>query len=175
MQVPEAKPAFEWILDGPVQKVSPQRRHALLQVAIGEVLRTWARGRGEVGSEWRFRVQPPAGVIRPLVPDLAYLSYERMGNRSDAELEAPLLAPNLAVEILSPDDRRALLDAKIAVYLAAGTEAVVVVDPDHRSFELHDRTGVRTFVEGESLAHPAFPKLVLVLSELFDALRRPGA
>ena len=173
MHVPEAQPAFEWILGAPVQKVSPQRRHALLQAALGEALRAWARGRGEVGTEWRFRIAPPGEVIRPLVPDVAYLAYDRMKDLSDSELEAPLLAPNLAVEILSPQDRRVLLDAKIAVYLAAGTDAVFVVDPLRRTLELHDGSTVRRFLKRGIVSHPSFPGLTIDLTDLFAVLQRP--
>ena len=57
--LPETKPALEWILGRAVQKVSPKRRHSLLQVWWSTRLTDWARGRGEVGSEWRFRIAPP--------------------------------------------------------------------------------------------------------------------
>ena len=57
--LPEAKPALEWIGGRAVQKVSPKRRHAILQLSIGGALKAWARGRGEAGSEWRFRLAPP--------------------------------------------------------------------------------------------------------------------
>ena len=133
----------------------------------------WARGRGEVGTEWCFRLQPPAEVIRPLVPDVAYFAYDRMENLSDSELEAPLLAPNLAVEILSPDDQRVFLEAKIAVYLAAGTDAFFVVDPLRRTLELHDPRSVQHFVERGIVSHPSFPELRLDLSDLFAVLQRP--
>jgi Uma2 family endonuclease len=123
ISLPERKPALEWILGRAVQKVSPQRPHALLQAELSRRLTEWARGRGEVGSEWRFRIAPPGEAIRPLVPDLAYLSYERMGNATDEELRAPLVAPDVAVEIRSPDDRDVFLDHKISVYLAAGHRA----------------------------------------------------
>ena len=98
MVVPEGKPAFEWILGRPVQKVSPKRRHSLLQAEFVMRLRPWADGRGEIGTEWRFRLEPPGEDMRPFVPDVAYLSYERMGERTDAELETPLLAPNAAID-----------------------------------------------------------------------------
>ena len=34
------------------------------------LLRLWADGRGEVGTEWCFRLEPPGEDIRPLVPDV---------------------------------------------------------------------------------------------------------
>jgi hypothetical protein len=69
--LPETEPETEWILGRAVQKVSPFRTHARLQLTLGAALLAWAEGRGEVGSEWRFRVAPPGEVRRPLVPDVA--------------------------------------------------------------------------------------------------------
>jgi Uma2 family endonuclease len=173
MVVPEGKPAFEWILGRPVQKVSPKRRHSLLQAEFVMRLRPWADGRGEIGTEWRFRLEPPGEDIRPFVPDVAYLSYERMGERTDAELETPLLAPNAAIEILSPDDRRLHIDHKIAVYLAAGTDVVVLVDPIGRTIETFDRDGHERFVEGEHFAHPALLGFSFACYDVFAVLNRP--
>jgi Uma2 family endonuclease len=171
--LPETKPALEWIRGHAVQKVSPKRRHALLQGELAGRLINWARGRGEVGTEWRFRIAPPGEEIRPLVPDVAYLSYERMGDASDDELEAPLIPPNAAFEVRSPDDRPAHIDHKIEVYLAAGTDAVFIIDPIERTIIAHDESGRRVLQAHDTLTHPALPGFQLPLSELFDVLRRP--
>jgi Uma2 family endonuclease len=175
MVVPEGKPAYEWILGRPVQKVSPKRRHALLQAALLRLLSTWAHGRGEVGPEWRFRLEPPGEDIRPLVPDVAYLSYARMGSRTDDELEAPLLAPDAAVEIRSPDDRQAHIDHKIAVYLAAGTDVVILVDPLARTIDTFDLDGTRRFREGDVFTHATLPGLIFPVAQAFAVLGRPPA
>lgn len=173
MVVPEGKPAYEWILGRPVQKVSPKRRHSLLQAKFVMLLHPWAAGRGEIGTEWRFRLEPPGEDIRPLVPDVAYLSYERMGERTDNDLETPLLAPNVAVEIRSPDDRQLHIDHKIEVYLAAGTDAVILVDPLDRTIETFDRFEHAMFREGERFSHRALPGLNFAVSDAFAILNRP--
>jgi Uma2 family endonuclease len=173
MVVSEGKPAFEWILGRPVQKVSSKRRHSLLQAEFVMRLRPWVDGRGEIGTEWRFRLEPPGEDIRPFVPDVAYLSYERMGERTDVELETPLLAPNAAIEIRSPEDRQLHIDHKIAVYLAAGTDVVVLVDPIGRTIETFDRDGHERFVEGEYFAHLALPGLTFACYQVFAVLNRP--
>jgi Uma2 family endonuclease len=46
-------------------------------------------------------------------------------------------APDLAVEVLSPDDRPGRRNAKIQAYLAAGTRLVWVVDPDNSTVVAH--------------------------------------
>jgi Uma2 family endonuclease len=132
----------------------------------------WAAGRGEVGPEWRFRVAPPGEVRRPLVPDVAYVSNERLRALTDEELETPPLAPDVAVEILSPDDRRPDVDDKVAVYLRAGSSLVIVVDPQQRAVELHDAAKTVRLDETRTIEHWALPEFAYPVRELFGVLRR---
>jgi Uma2 family endonuclease len=171
--LPETKPETEWVRGRPLQKVSPQRKHSLLQGVLTTQLGRWAAGRGETGPEWRFRVAPPGEVRRPLVPDVAYVSNERLRPLSDEELEIPPLAPDVAVEILSPDDRRVDVDSKIDVYLRAGSSLVIVVDPQRRIVELHDRDKTLELDENDAIEHPALPGFRYLVTDLFAVLRRP--
>ncbi len=168
--VPETKPATEWILGRAVQKVSAGRTHSLLQGWWTEHLRPWARGRGLTGPEWRFRVAPPRELLRPLVPDVAYISYKRLGDAEGEELESPLVAPNVAVEILSPGDKAAYVWHKVELYLKTGAEAVLVVDPDPRTLTVYDERGVRTLTEGDTFAHEALPGFTFALHDMFAEL-----
>jgi Uma2 family endonuclease len=170
--LPETEPETEWILGRAVQKVSPFRTHALLQLALGGALRGWADGRGEVGSEWRFRPAPAGEIRRPLVPDVSYVSDARLAGLEGRDLEAPPFSPDVAVEILSPDDRARDVEHKIAVYLATGASLVIVVDPRDRSVRLHDGSGVRVLRGDDVIAHAALPGFSLALPALFAPLER---
>jgi Uma2 family endonuclease len=170
--LPETKPETEWVRGRPLQKMSPQRTHSRLQAALTMRLDRWAVGRGEVGPEWRFRVAPPGEVRRPLVPDVAYVSNNRLRPLSDEELEIPPLAPDVAVEILSPDDRRADVDDKIDVYLRAGSSLVIVVDPQQHVVELHDGAETVRLDETGVIEHWALPEFAYPVRELFAVLRR---
>ena len=171
--LPKTKPETEWILGHAVQKVSPFRTHARLQLTLGAALLAWADGRGEVGSEWRFRVAPPGEVRRPLVPDLAYVSNARLIGLRGRDLEVPPFAPDVAIEVLSPDDVLQHVAHKISVYLASGSELVIVVDPHDRSVRLHDRNGVRVLHGDEVLQHGALPGFALALPALFRVIDPP--
>lgn len=171
--LPETKPETEWILGRAVQKVSPRRTHAKLQTMLGAKLMHWAEGRGEVGTEWRFRIAPPGEIRRPLVPDVAYVSNERLRGLDDTDVELPPFAPDVAIEILSPGDRSRYVEHKIGVYLAGGSSLVIVIDPAEGRATLHDAGGVRRLGAGEVLAHPALPGFALPLAELFAAADRP--
>jgi len=171
--LPETKPETEWVRGRALQKVSPTYDHSRLQLTIGARLSDWARRerRGRVGSEWRFRVAPPGAHVRPLVPDVAYLSYEALA--ADAprdEVQVPLGTPTVAVEILSPDDRRADVDDKVAVYLAAGTAAVFIVDPQRRTVVIRDGDGERLMRGSDAVVHPALPGFAETVASIFAEL-----
>lgn len=173
--LPETKPETEWVRGRALQKVSPTYDHARLQLLLGAALGSWADGggHGRVGPEWRFRVAPPGEVVRPLVPDVAFLSYADLPAETPREqVQVPLGAPTVAVEILLPDDRTPDVAHKIATYRAAGTKAVLIVDPHAETIAVHDAGGVRVLRAGAALAHPALPGFALDVGELFARARR---
>jgi Uma2 family endonuclease len=171
IEVPEGKPAFEWVRGRALQKVSPSRRHGLLQLAFGTVLTDWAGDRGTVVSEWRCYVSPAGEVPRPLVPDVAYIAADRLCALPEESREYPPLAPDIVVEILSPDDRAVDVDHKCAVYLAAGTKLILIVDPLGRTMRaLTPGAEPRAYSETETFTSPEFPNLTIDLSPIFRRL-----
>ncbi len=172
--LPITEPETEWVRGRALQKMSPARDHARLQAALIVALAPWAARRGEVGPEWRFRVEPPGEARRPLVPDVAFVSFERLEGLTLDEIQAPSLAPTVAIEILSPGDRAADVMAKVDVYLRAGTSLVVIIDGPHRTLRLYDAARGVVELHGDAVfAHEALPGFALPLRELFGALEWP--
>jgi Uma2 family endonuclease len=165
--VPDTEPETEWILGEAVKKVSPRRRHAVLQLALASLLRSWARGRGIVGTEWRFRITPPGERPRPLVPDVAYLSNERKAGLTGELLEVPFVAPDIVIEVLSPDDRAERVASKRDTYLASGVRLVLIVDPDARTIDACEASAQTTYAGGSTFASPHFPGFVIDVTALF--------
>ena len=168
--LPETKPETEWVRGRALQKMSPKLNHSLLQGALTAAFRQWAVGRGKAGPELRFRVAPPGEMRRPLVPDVAYISRERLHGLSGEDLQSPPLAPDVAIEILSPGDRRIDVDDKIDVYLRGGSSLVIVVDPESRIVELHDPSRVGRLDERHAIEHPVIAGFSYPVAELFDEL-----
>ncbi|MBV8371342.1 MAG: Uma2 family endonuclease [Candidatus Eremiobacteraeota bacterium] len=169
--LPETKPETEWLRGRAVRKMSPRWVHAALQGWWLLRLSAWADGRGRVGTEWRFRVSPPDEDIRPLVPDVSYLSYERAGALTEAELQTPLVPPTAAIEIRSPGDSLADIEDKAATLMRAGTDVVIVVNPRTRTVTAWDREKRHIFSRGESFQHVALPGFTFELDEMFEAAR----
>src|SRR5688572_5220657 len=53
------------------------------------------------------------------------------------------IAPDLAVEVISPNDLATEIDEKIAEYLAAGVRLVWVVNPQMKSVRIHRPTDAK--------------------------------
>ncbi len=63
---------------------------------------------------------------RVVKPDIAFVSTERL---SDDKLKGFSVAPDLAVEIVSPSDKQYDVTEKALAYLKAGTRLVWVIEP----------------------------------------------
>lgn len=79
----------------------------------------------------------PAKIRRPDA------SFIRAGRLSLDELEHGYLrvAPDLAVEVVSPNDKAYELDEKIEEYLAAGVRLIWVVNPEQKIVSIHRLDG----------------------------------
>jgi len=171
--LPETKPATEWVNGRALQKVSPQRRHALAQSVFIASLYAWAirEGSGRVGIEWEFRIAPPGEVRRPLVPDVAYLSYNRVAYTSENDADIPRVAPDVVVEVLSPGDRPADVEEKVRVYLAAGTKVVFLVDTEAQEVTVRTVGGSRLLSKAEEIRDEALPGFSMPVKVLFEEPR----
>ena len=171
--LPEAKPALEWVRGRALQKLSPQRKHALAQSRFVSALDAWAEANacGTVGTEWEFRLQPPGEVRRPLVPDVAYISFERLPFDEGPATDIPPVAPDAVVEVLSPGDHREDVDDKLRVYLACGALVVFLVDTKSRTVYAHDLDEVTVFHATDLIVHPALPDFSMLASRLFEPIR----
>jgi Uma2 family endonuclease len=85
-----------------------------------------------------------------LCPDVAFVASERLAALVIGQ-PFPELAPDLAVEVLSPGDRRAAVQAKVGEYLAAGVRAVWVLDPATRTVGVHPPGSVEQLLAADDV------------------------
>ena len=78
-----------------------------------------------------------------------FYSLAWMPRIPDEYFESP---PDLAIEVISPDDRRELIGDKLRDYLAAGVRLVWLVDPESRTVMVYtgNTRGVE-YVETDTL------------------------
>jgi Uma2 family endonuclease len=176
LPIPQTKPASEFIDGLLVQKMSPYGLHARVQRIVAAALGDWAdeKGRGRVGTEWDFDLAPPGERSNRLVPDVAYLSYERVGYEDDAGAQVPTVAPNVVVEVLSQGQMWENQERRVDIFIACGTELVVLVDPREETAWLADRCRTWELHRGDAIEHPALPGFSLALARCFDKVPPGG-
>lgn len=81
-------------------------------------------------AETGFQISSNPDTVR--APDVAFVRRERVEAAGEIEGYWPG-APDLAVEVVSPNDRFAEVEEKVADWLAAGTRMVLVVNPRGRT------------------------------------------
>jgi Uma2 family endonuclease len=170
--LPEAKPALEWVNGRVLQKVSPRRKHSLAQMRFAAALDAWARKNacGRVGTEWEFRLQPPGEPRRPLVPDVAYLSFARVPRSDGRGADIPTVAPDAIVEVLSRGERRSDREDKLRVYFACGTVVAFLVDTEGEFVAARDKDGIKVFRRRSTLTYKTLCGFTLPVRMLFEEI-----
>jgi Uma2 family endonuclease len=82
-----------------------------------------------------------------LAPDVAFDRADRLPPSESRGFYRG--APDLAIEVLSPDDRPSDVSSKVRDYRAAGAPMVVTIDPDARTVTIH-RPGVAAEILDEA-------------------------
>ena len=102
-----------------------------------------------------------------LAPDVAFVRAERLGTASNGYRRG---VPDLAVEIVSPNDRYTEVDEKVASWLDHGTRMVVVVNPRRRALAVHrSAVAVRQLtIEDRLDGEDVVPGWSLSVRDLFD-------
>lgn len=119
------------LIDGEMVEMSPSADEpSSIGATITGMLWSFARPRrlGRVyNAEGGFVLFSDRETV--LAPDVAFVRAERMP-RGEARKHFARLAPDLAVEVLSPSDRASEVLVKVQMYQESGVRLVWIVDPD---------------------------------------------
>ncbi|MFZ1937400.1 MAG: Uma2 family endonuclease [Thermoguttaceae bacterium] len=117
------------LLRGELIMMSPAgSEHGMIVAEIAGILRDFVKPRAlgvVLGAETGFRVSSNPDTV--LAPDVAFVRVDRVGDGLPKGFFPG--APDLAVEVLSPNDRAGEMFAKVQAWLNAGCASVWVVDP----------------------------------------------
>ncbi len=126
------------LIRGELHRMAPAGgEHASIEMTIGAMLWTHARARnaGTVfGSDAGFVLARNPDTL--LSPDVAFVRAERLPPK-DRQIGFLELAPDLAVEVVSPSDRPSEVTEKVRIYLSAGVSMVLVVEPQPKTVTIH--------------------------------------
>lgn len=152
-----------------VREPAPGPRHG--QVAVRLLVTVWnfvdRNDLGLVFVDTAFTLASDDGIVR--VPDVAFVSSGRVPADGLTD-RFWVLAPDLAVEVVSPSNRMSEMQQKVTDYLDAGTRVVWIVDPsEHTVTTYRSRSKIR-ILEGEDVldGEDVLPGLRIQVSELFD-------
>jgi Uma2 family endonuclease len=164
------KPYLEYHAGRAVRKVSPRTKHALVQGAMLVILRRCAGSDYRVGTEWDCDLSEQLGNKTILVPDVCAITAARLANLPESQRECPPFAPEIVVEVRSPNDRANEREWKVRSYLDSGTLLVLDVMPDGHAIDAITPNGTKSFHEGDRFRHSAAPWLRFDVAEAFADL-----
>ncbi|MDB5293731.1 MAG: hypothetical protein JWL69_4972 [Phycisphaerales bacterium] len=128
----------------------------------------WSRrtgsGRSFVETTYQCFPQAPDRVRRP---DVSYITAPRLANYSWGHGHFTI-APDLAVEVISPHDAAAELDRKLHDYFGAGVVRIWVVNPELQIVRVYRPTGESIEFTGDAeLTDDLLPGFRCPLPSLF--------
>jgi Uma2 family endonuclease len=164
------------LVDGEVRELpGAGALHGLMVALLYELINTLARGRDlglalPDGVGYLLRRDPD--LIR--IPDVSCVSWGRVPPEGVPERYWEL-APDLAVEIVSPHDRASDPHDRAREYLEAGALLVWVLWPSSRAITMHEPGGLARELgpEDELTGGDVLPGFRAPVSALFDVRTRP--
>jgi Uma2 family endonuclease len=118
---------------------------------------------GEAGTIRLIR-----GLVR--IPDVAFVSWDRLPGRKRPKVPIPTLAPDIVVEVLSKGNTKGEMARKLREYFEAGVRSVWIVDPKKRTVRQYHALDQSVLLnEDQSLDGGAIlPGFVLRVKDIFE-------
>jgi Uma2 family endonuclease len=158
LQLPETKPASEYINGKIYQKPMPKGKHSAIQTFLAATINQVSIPKRIARAFTELRCTFGG---RSIVPDVTVFSWQRIPVDADGEIENEFeLAPNWTIEILSPDQSSTRVINNILFCLNHGTELGWFIDPQERL--------IMTFRPGEQPEVKQNQDILPVLSILSD-------
>jgi Uma2 family endonuclease len=172
LQLPETKPASEFVDGQIIQKPMPQGKHSTVQLDLGACINQSLKPNHIARAYSELRCTFGG---RSIVPDLAVFTWKRIPRNEDGEVvNTFVIAPDWTIEVLSPDQSQTKVVRNILHCLAHGTQMGWLIDPDEKVVFVYfaDRT-LAVFEDASDLIPvPAFAEVFnLTIGQLFDWLR----
>ena len=144
---------------------SPKPLHGRVVANLVFLLMQHARAHrlGDVHAESGYHLEQDPDTV--LGPDVSFVSAERVDRSDEHYYDGP---PDIAIEVLSPGDRRGYVERKLAIYLGRGTRSVWLVNPRRRTVEVISSLDSRRMLhETDELVDDTIPGFRVKVSEIF--------
>ena len=144
----------------------PKAEHGRISANLTAILWQHAKANklGEVNGESGYKLESDPDTV--LGPDVSFVSRNRIALSPEGYHDGP---PDLAVEVLSPGDRRGKVEQKLSLWLELGTRSVWLVNPRRRTVEVCKSSGERTlFHETDEVVDDTVPGFRVAVSDIFE-------
>jgi Uma2 family endonuclease len=173
LQLPETKPASEYIDNRITHKIMPKGKHSFLQYEICHVVNQLTRANKIAYAFPELRCTFDG---RSIVPDIAVFEWQNIPFLADGEIPDNFnLAPDWIIEILSPDQKANQVIGKILHSLQHGSKLGWFLDPCDRSilvFQPNQQLVLMT--NSDRLPSLEIIPLELTVEALFSWLKMEG-
>ena len=157
------------LTDGKVsEKMPPGYNHGTVAGNIYTAIKLFLRKHdlGQASVEGGFRLSREPHILRS--PDVSFVTHASLTDQNaNAFLEG---APDLAVEVNSPNDMWHEVEAKVALYFQAGTRAVWIVEPTTRTITVRtpDNAPMVYQIDDTLRGEPVLAGFEMALGDVFD-------
>jgi Uma2 family endonuclease len=149
------------LLTMPPIKYEHMRVCANLTIIMGQHVK--ANRLGVIGAEGGYKLESDPDTV--LAPDVSFIAQDCISLSPEGYHSGP---PNLAIEVLSPGDRKGYVERKLALWLGTGTRSVWLVDPRRRTVEVVSSLNERRMLhEDDELVDDTLPGFRVKVSEIF--------
>lgn len=170
LRMPEVKPALEFIRGRIVQKVSPNLHHSLIATRLAARINDFAEPSGVAIALNELRC---SFAGESYVPDLSVFLAQRLPLNENGEYaERAEIAPDLSIEIVSPEQTVAKLTARLHRCIAKGVRSAWLIQPRRRRVFVFgpERSVVERSLDETIDGSPVLPGFQLSVAELFGWL-----
>jgi Uma2 family endonuclease len=165
----DEKPYLELINGEMVQKAMPGPKHSAAVIHVGTELTLFVRQHpiARVDTELRHRSNDQDWVS---LPDICVTLRDRWPKGATSAVE---VMPDLAIEVLSPDDRAGRVAERVDFYTRSGTSLIWVIDPELEHVTVYRPGAAPEFHRNTDTLDgaPVLPGFRLDLAELFRVVR----
>lgn len=154
LQLPETKPASEFIDGQIIHKPMPQGKHSVIQTELSTAINAAFKSQriARAFSELRCTFGG-----RSIVPDVSVFVWDRIPRDENREIANVFqLAPDWTIEILSPDQNQTKVTKNILHCLKHETQMGWLIDPDEQSIFVYTKQQAEVFETQAQLPVPLF-------------------
>jgi Uma2 family endonuclease len=149
LELPETKPASEYINGEIYQKPMPQGKHSILQTRLTTNINQISEPQKLAYALTELRC---TFAGRSIVPDIAVFEWANIPVDQNGEISNKIeIAPDWIIEILSPDQSATKVIDKIIFSIKQGSKLGWFIDPDDKSIMVFQPNQLPEIQQGTSI------------------------